>query len=91
MLGVEDAGSYLLHDFRRGHAEDLLNLGASLCVILKAGEWSSAAFAKYLNTSQLEARAVVEAHCASSSSESEGASPYRTVADIAARAFHYDR
>ena len=39
LLGVDDADGYGTHDMRRGHAEDLLERGAGLGEILRAGEW----------------------------------------------------
>ena len=59
----------MLHDFRRGHAQDLLEAGASLMTILRAGEWRSAAFMAYLDTAEMEARAVLQAHLGQSSDE----------------------
>ena len=70
-LGLPDPGSYRLHDFRRGHAQDLLEGGSSLTLILKAGEWKSAAFLRYLQVEELEARAVLEAHMNLSEAEAE--------------------
>ena len=63
-LGVANHTLYKLHDFRRGHAQDLLEKGSNLKVILAAGEWSSSAFTAYLDTCDLESRAVLEAHWA---------------------------
>ena len=37
-LGIEDAARYRLHDFRRGHAQDLFESGANLKTIVLAGE-----------------------------------------------------
>jgi hypothetical protein len=61
-LGVEGASGYWLHDFRRGHAQDMVDAGGRLGEILRAGEWSSPAFTKYLDLEGLETSAVVEAH-----------------------------
>ena len=61
MLSVKDPHAYGLHDFRRGHAQDMLERGAGLNAILQAGEWRSSAFAAYLKVADLEARAVLEA------------------------------
>ena len=36
--------------------------GGRLSEILQAGEWTSLAFAKYLDMNQLETSAVIEAH-----------------------------
>jgi hypothetical protein len=57
------------HDLRRDHADDLRASGASLWVILTAGQWSSPAFLKYLDTGKLEADAVLQAHLDESSGE----------------------
>ena len=69
VLDVADAGSYSLHDFRRGHAQDLAVAGGDLRAILEAGEWSSPAFLKYLNVSELERQVVVQAHVDDSDEE----------------------
>ena len=37
------------HDFRRGHAEDMRASGCPLADILRAGQWKSAAFLRYVN------------------------------------------
>jgi hypothetical protein len=60
-MGVERAEEYRLHDFRRGHSEDLMEGGATLCQILSAGEWKTPAFLDYLDLNTLEKKAVVEA------------------------------
>jgi hypothetical protein len=43
-LGVEHASDYWLHDFRRGHTQELLNGGSTLVDILRAGKWRTPAF-----------------------------------------------
>ena len=68
-LGVKDAALYRTHDLRRGHALDLQQRGGTLREILQAGEWSSPAFLSYLDLTQLELGAVVEAHLAESEDE----------------------
>ena len=68
-LRVPDARKYRTHDFRRGHARDMLRGGARLCEILKAGEWRSAAFLAYLDETELEGAATLEAHLGESSDE----------------------
>jgi len=70
-LNVPDAMHYRTHDLRRGHAEDLKLSGANLFEILKAGEWRSPAFLKYLDVNELESAAVVEAHLEDESDEDE--------------------
>ena len=70
-LNVPDAMHFRTHDLRRGHAEDLKLSGANLFEILKAGEWRSPAFHKYLDVNELESAAVVEAHLEDESDEDE--------------------
>ena len=72
-MGVINPLSFALQDFRRGHAQDLLEAGASLGTILRAGEWRSSAFMAYLDVSVMEAKAVLEAHWAQSSGEEDEA------------------
>jgi len=69
--GVADAMLHRLHDFRRGHAEDLRRGGARLCEILAAGDWKSAAFLAYLDTEKLEMDRVIEAQTGFSDSEED--------------------
>ena len=38
-IGVDEAEQYVAHDFRRGHADDLLRRDATLLEILRAGVW----------------------------------------------------
>ena len=62
-LGIEHAMLHRLHDFRRGHAEDLRRLpGTTLGDILDAGDWSSGAFKDYLDRRNLEKDRVAAAH-----------------------------
>ena len=70
-LMVPEYGMYRTHDIRRGHAQDLLAKGASLALILRAGQWRSPAFLEYLDLEALEKGAVVEAHLDESSSDDE--------------------
>ena len=69
MLGVDHAASYWLHDFRRGHAQDLVSRGSNLAEILRAGEWKTPALLCYLDIQKLEHGAVVQAHVDESDSE----------------------
>ena len=71
-LGVPSAADYWLHDFRRGHTQDLLDKGSNLAEILRAGQWRTPAFLCYLNLQNLEKSAVVEAHTNESDSDSDG-------------------
>ena len=61
-LDIKDPDNYGSHDFRRGHAVDMQLGGRSLGEILRAGEWSSPAFMKYLDMVESEAGACLEAH-----------------------------
>ena len=61
-LNIERPDAYRTHDFRRGHARDMQERGATLYEILKAGEWRSPAFMSYLDLEELHSAAVVEAH-----------------------------
>ena len=38
-LGVVEADSFRTHDLRRGHAQDMVESGAKLVEILRAGDW----------------------------------------------------
>ena len=42
------------HGFRRGMAQDIIDAGSPLSVLLRAGGWSSAAFLEYLRTDQCQ-------------------------------------
>ena len=66
---MQNSDLYRLHDFRRGHARDLLRRGKPLYEILRAGEWSSPAFLAYLDRAELEDLAVMEAHLDEESDE----------------------
>jgi hypothetical protein len=68
-LGVVDAPLYGTHDFRRGHAKDLVENGATIAEILSAGQWRSPAFLQYQDIADLERDAVAEAHMDESSDE----------------------
>ena len=61
-MGIADAQAHSLHDFRRGHARDLAEAGASPDSIKALGEWVSPAFLKYLDVSTVEAQYVLQAH-----------------------------
>ena len=62
-LQVPNAGEYGTHCFRRGHARDMLLCGATLAEILRAGQWKSAAFLKYLETADIEQGVALEVAC----------------------------
>ena len=46
---VSEPEKHGTHDFRRGHAEDMRASGCPLADILRAGQWKSAAFLRYVN------------------------------------------
>jgi hypothetical protein len=70
-IGIAEAHSYWLHDFRRGHTNDLTQSGSSLVEVLKAGEWKTPAFLDYVNLQRQERDAVIQAHLDESSSDSD--------------------
>ena len=49
-----------LHSFAGHGLQDLARAGSSLAVILKAGQWRSAAFARYMEEADLERDVAVE-------------------------------
>ena len=53
-LAVPQAASYGTHDFRRGHAQDIVQDGGTLAQVLAAGQWKSAAFMSYIKEAELE-------------------------------------
>ena len=59
------------HAFRRGMAQDILALGGSLAVLLRAGDWSSSAYLRYVKTAQPEDAAIAQAVIHVSDSEDE--------------------
>ena len=71
-LGVPHAQTYETKDFRRGHARDLIERpGGCLKEVMQMGQWKSSALLAYLDPSEVEEKAVVEAHIAESDSEGE--------------------
>ena len=70
-LGIPHAEHFWLHDFRRGHTQDMLDRGANLGEILRAGEWRTPAFLCYLDLQKLDRAAVMEAHAGESDSDSD--------------------
>ena len=71
LVGVQNVMAHRTHDLRRGHCQDLIESGATLVEVLRAGEWRSNAFMKYTDADRLEASAVMEAHHIDSSDDSE--------------------
>jgi len=71
MVGVSMPGRVGTHAFRRGMAQDIVDAGGSLAILLRAGEWRSAAFLRYLRESQPQEAAVAQAVINLSDSEGE--------------------
>ena len=59
------------HAFRRGMAQEIIDHGGSLAVLLRAGDWSSSAFLSYLRHSQPEDAAAAQTIIMMSDSEAE--------------------
>ena len=70
-IGVAESHRVGTHAFRRGMAQDMLDMGGSLPALLHAGDWSSSAYLKYLRTSQTDDIAVAQATIYLSESEDE--------------------
>ena len=68
-IGLAKVEEVTLHAFRRGHAQDMADGGSALTEILRAGGWRSVAFAEYLQTHELETKAVLETQLEESDSE----------------------
>ena len=69
--GIPEASRFGTHVFRRGMAQDILDYGGSLASLLKAGDWSSSAYLKYLRSSQPQDAAVAQAVIMLTDSEDE--------------------
>ena len=69
LAGCAEPEQYTLHDMRRGHAQDLVENGGSLQQILSAGQWSSPAFLKYIDSAKADRDVVVEATLLESDSD----------------------
>ena len=59
-MKIDGARQMGTHAFRRGMAQDIVSAGGSLAVLLKAGDWHSKAFFKYLRESQPQDEAVAQ-------------------------------
>ena len=70
-LGMETHSKVGTHAFRRGMAQDIIDAGGSLAVLLRAGDWRSTAFLTYLRESQPQEAAVAQVVINLSDSESE--------------------
>ena len=70
-VGVPNAQYCGTHALRRCMAQDILDLEGSLPALLKAGDWSSSAYLRYLRSSQTDDLAVAQATIYLSESEDE--------------------
>lgn len=61
LIGIAHPLTYGLKAFRRGCATDMALEGKPLYEILQAGEWKSAAFREYLDRTELEPLAFMNA------------------------------
>ena len=61
------------HAFRRGMAQEILDEGGNLAILLKAGDWTSSAFLHYLREAQVQDVAVGQTIINLSESKSESA------------------
>ena len=68
---VQDAQSYALHCFRRGHAHDMAIWGYTIRAILLAGGWRSGAFLGYMDPQDLDTAAATSYAVAQSDSEDD--------------------
>ena len=71
VAGVVNAETVTSHGFRRGMAQDVVNSGGTLATLLKAGDWHSKAFFKYLRESHVQGHAIAELVVMASDSEDE--------------------
>ena len=70
-LGVPHHAQIGTHAFRRGMAQDIIDAGGSLSVLLRAGQWNSNAFLRYLREAQPQEAAVAQTVINLSDSEDE--------------------
>ena len=59
--GLPEAARRCSHEFRRGTARELLRAGTPLCVVLRSGEWSSAAYRAYIDMHEVDQLAIFDA------------------------------
>ena len=60
-VGVTDWAHVGTHSFRRGMAQDIVDTGSPLSVLLRAGGWSSSAYLEYLREGQCSEAAAGQA------------------------------
>ena len=60
VAGLPRADKRCSHEFRRGTTRQMVKNGSNLAGILRAGDWSSAAFAEYLDQDYIDQAALLE-------------------------------
>ena len=70
-VGFEVHARFGTHAFRRGMAQEIVDMGGSLATLMEAGGWTSSAFRVYLRGAQVEDMAVASAIIQLSDSETE--------------------
>ena len=58
--GIANSDKLGTHVLRRGMARDIIDAGGSLATLLRAGDWKSASYIKYLREGQVEERAAAD-------------------------------
>ena len=71
LLGIEGAKHFTWKSFRAGRATEMAAQGFTLDSILAAGEWRSAAFARYIDTDQADMQQVLRRALQHSEDEEE--------------------
>ena len=69
--GFELHARFGTHAFRRGMAQETVDLGVSLATVMEAGGWTSSAYRVYLRGAQVEDMAVARAIIQLSDSDAE--------------------
>ena len=59
-IGIDNPNAYSLHCFRRGAAQDLVQMGADIATLLAAGGWNSRACFDYVKPADLHGQAILE-------------------------------
>ena len=70
-VGHELHARFGTHAFRRGMAQEIVDMGGSLATLMEAGGWTSSAFRVYLRGTQVEDMAVASAIIQLSDSETD--------------------
>ena len=69
--GFEMHARFGAHAFRRGMAQEIIDLGGSLATLMEAGGWTSSAYRVYLMGAQVEDMAVARAMVQLSDSDAD--------------------